>query len=66
MMPVYGLMLLFFVNIFPHIGDGPAWNYLVQPEIENCRATWWTILSARSNIVNAEKQVHFNNIICSA
>ncbi len=59
MVPLFIVLMLFMINIFPYLGDGPWWNYHAQFEVENCRETFWNHVFAFGNIVNPEKMVKF-------
>ncbi|XP_013389109.1 nose resistant to fluoxetine protein 6 isoform X2 [Lingula anatina] len=40
--PVMVMVILFYVNIFPHMGDGPLWFVVKQVTTDNCPEYWWT------------------------
>ncbi|CAH0386098.1 unnamed protein product [Bemisia tabaci] len=55
MMPLYMMILAFFVLVFPYIDDGPLWKTIVWREVERCQENWWTNLLVINNYVNTEK-----------
>lgn len=59
MMPLYMMILAFFVLVFPYIDDGPLWKTIVWREVERCQENWWTNLLVINNYVNTEKMVPF-------
>ncbi|KAL5012244.1 hypothetical protein ScPMuIL_010795 [Solemya velum] len=38
--PVYMLLILIYVSLWPYVGDGPMWSRL-SPEPDQCRNSWW-------------------------
>ena len=46
---VYGLVLLFFIQMLPYLGYGPVWS-AVDKYAEDCREYWWTNLLYINNI----------------
>ncbi|XP_065222006.1 uncharacterized protein LOC135846697 [Planococcus citri] len=55
MAPVFGVLILFIIYIFPYTGDGPLWNYQILNEVNKCKETWWASLFAISNIVRPDQ-----------
>ncbi|XP_065221988.1 nose resistant to fluoxetine protein 6-like isoform X2 [Planococcus citri] len=53
--PVFGVLLLYIIYVFPYTGDGPLWNYEVLSEVNKCKETWWAGLFAINNIVRTDK-----------
>ncbi|KAL5012239.1 hypothetical protein ScPMuIL_010790 [Solemya velum] len=38
--PVYMLLMLIYISLWPYVGDGPVWTRL-SPEPDQCRNSWW-------------------------
>ncbi|KAL5011613.1 hypothetical protein ScPMuIL_010164 [Solemya velum] len=38
--PVYGLLMLVYISMWPYTGDGPNWTP-TSPERDDCRESWW-------------------------
>ncbi|XP_065222000.1 nose resistant to fluoxetine protein 6-like [Planococcus citri] len=55
MTPVFGVLVLYVIYIFPYTGDGPLWNYEVLSEVDKCKETWWAGLFAINNIVRTDQ-----------
>ena len=56
--PMLVFTLLFYMALFPYVGDGPMYSTMsIQPE--NCRSSWWTNILYLQNIIGMEldKQV---------
>lgn len=60
--PVYAFVIFYYATLFYHIGSGPLWNLIIQPEVEDCRDNWWTNLLYVNNYVNAKHMVSANLI----
>ncbi|XP_050439063.1 uncharacterized protein LOC126844723 isoform X3 [Adelges cooleyi] len=41
LLPVDIIVLLLFVGLLPHMGDGPLWKLYAVSEAEKCRKNWW-------------------------
>lgn len=57
MVPVFGILMLFIINILPYIGIGPLWDFRIGEEVQNCQESWWLNLLVITNIVKTDKQV---------
>ena len=43
LVPLYGVVLMFYATILPHMGSGPIWYKMIE-ETGRCRQNWWTNL----------------------
>lgn len=57
MVPVFGILMLFIINILPYISIGPLWDFRIGEEVQNCQESWWLNLLVITNIIKTDKQV---------
>lgn len=55
-LPVYAIVMLFFVTAMPEMASGPMWAETVQPMADACKRWWWTNLLFVGNYVNGGTQ----------
>lgn len=56
MVPVFGILMLFIINILPYISIGPLWDFRIGEEVQNCQESWWLNLLVITNIIKTDKQ----------
>ncbi|CAG9820973.1 unnamed protein product [Phaedon cochleariae] len=52
--PLYAMVIFYYATMFRYTGAGPMWKKIIVPEVEDCRANWWTNLLYISNYVNVD------------
>lgn len=57
--PLYAFVIFFCATMFEFVGFGPMWKTIISPEVQDCRANWWTNLLYISNYVNADHMVKY-------
>ncbi|XP_076316375.1 nose resistant to fluoxetine protein 6-like [Tachypleus tridentatus] len=50
------MLVISFMFLLPLISSGPFWTKFVEPQIQNCRDTWWANMFYFTNFIGSEKQ----------
>nr|XP_023026922.1 nose resistant to fluoxetine protein 6-like [Leptinotarsa decemlineata] len=48
------MVIFYYATLFKYTGQGPMWNTIIVPEVEDCRANWWTNLLYISNYIEVD------------